>query len=132
MPSTPLLYQLLYVSSLHPDQPLTVVANIAHRSRSANAARGLTSMLIFDGQRFCQILEGDHRRVLSLAERISNDPRHQNVEVLHHGPLQERRFDTFRMVFTSGDDDSSLPAMAHLDGITALTAFDTLRAQLPL
>ena len=51
------LYEVLYVSVLAPDQPLSVVAEIAGRARAANAQGDITGLLIFDGQRFCQQLE---------------------------------------------------------------------------
>lgn len=103
----PLLYQVLYVSTLSPELPLSVVADIAHHARARNAAHGITSLLAFDGQRFCQLLEGERRPVLSLAERIRSDPRHAGVEVLHHGPLQARRFSDFQLAFTSGEEEAS-------------------------
>ena len=52
------LYEVLYVSTLAPDQPLQVVAEIAAHARPANASMDITGLLIFDGQRFCQQLEG--------------------------------------------------------------------------
>ena len=106
----PLLYQVLYVSTLSPELPLSVVADIAHHARARNAAHGITSLLAFDGQRFCQLLEGERRPVLSLAERIRSDPRHAGVEVLHHGPLQARRFSDFQLAFTSGEEGLPSPS----------------------
>ena len=79
------LYEVLYVSTLAPLHPPTVVAEIAARARHVNAELDVTGLLIFDGQRFCQQLEGPQKSVLKLIERIRNDPRHINVEVLHHG-----------------------------------------------
>ena len=81
------LYEVLYVSTLAPDQPLQVVAEIAAHARPANASMDITGLLIFDGQRFCQQLEGPQKAVLKLMERIGDDTRHVNVEVVHHGLL---------------------------------------------
>lgn len=130
--AAPLLYQVLYVSTLHVEQPLSVVANIAHRARAANAERNITAMLVFDGQQFCQLLEGDRRPLLSLADRIYSDPRHQNVEVLYHGALEARRFDNFRLAFTNGEDDMSFANYASMDGKTALASFENLLLRLPV
>ena len=80
------LYEVLYVSTLAPDQPTAVVAEIAAKARQVNAELDVTGLLIFDGQRFCQQLEGPQKAVLKLIERIRNDPRHVNVEVVHNGP----------------------------------------------
>ena len=102
------LYEVLYVSTLAPLHPPTVVAEIAARARHVNAELDVTGLLIFDGQRFCQQLEGPQKSVLKLIERIRNDPRHINVEVLHHGPLAGRRFQQFTLAFSTVEDVDAL------------------------
>ena len=124
------LYEVLYVSTLAPDQPTAVVAEIAAKARQVNAELDVTGLLIFDGQRFCQQLEGPQKAVLKLIERIRNDPRHINVEVLHHGPLAGRRFQHFSLAFSTGDDVEALARMERLDGEAALAAFEALRGEL--
>ena len=124
------LYEVLYVSTLAPTQPLSVVAQIAGRARLANAQHNITGLLIFDGQRFCQQLEGPQKAVLKLIERIRNDPRHINVEVLHHGPLAGRRFQHFSLAFSTVEDVDALARMETLDGDAALAAFDAVRGEL--
>lgn len=120
---SPALYEVLYVSLLAPDQPLSVVAEIAAAARVANARMDITGLLIFDGQRFCQQFEGPKKAVLKLIERIRNDPRHTNVEVLHHGPLAGRRFQRFSLAFSAVEDVEALARMEQLDGEAALAAF---------
>ena len=132
MHPSPALYEVLYVSTIAPDQPLSVVAEIAGRARVVNAELGITGLLIFDGQRFCQQLEGPQKAVLKLIERIRNDPRHINVEVLHHGPLAGRRFQHFSLAFSTVEDVEALARMELLDGEAALAGFEVLRGQLVL
>ncbi len=129
---SPALYEVLYVSTLAPEQPLSVVAEIAGRARQVNAKLDVTGLLIFDGQRFCQQLEGQQKAVLKLIERIRNDPRHTNVEVLHHGPLAGRRFQQFSLAFSTVEDEEALARMEQLDGDAALAAFDAVRGELML
>lgn len=129
---SPALYEVLYVSTLAPDQPLSVVAEIAGRARHVNAELDVTGLLIFDGQRFCQQLEGPQKAVLKLIERIRNDPRHVNVEVLHHGPLAGRRFHQFSLAFSTVEDADALARMERLDGDAALAAFEAVRGELVL
>ena len=129
---SPALYEVLYVSTIAPDQPLSVVAEIAGRARVVNAELGITGLLIFDGQRFCQQLEGPQKAVLKLIERIRNDPRHINVEVLHHGPLAGRRFQRFSLAFSTVEDVEALARMELLDGDAALAAFEAVRGELVL
>jgi hypothetical protein len=104
-----------------------VVAEIAARARHVNAELDVTGLLIFDGQRFCQQLEGPQKSVLKLIERIRNDPRHINVEVLHHGPLAGRRFQQFTLAFSTVEDVDALARMEQLDGEAALAAFEAVR-----
>ena len=124
------LYEVLYVSTLAPGQPLSVVAEIAVRARIANTRDGITGLLVFDGQRFCQQLEGSRKLVLKLIEKIREDARHVNVEVVHHGELAQRRFTQFSLAFSTVDDVEALAELERLDGRAALTAFDNLRSQL--
>ena len=126
------LYEVLYVSTLAPDQPLSVVAEIAGRARQVNAELDITGLLIFDGQRFCQQLEGPQKAVLKLIERIRNDTRHVNVEVIHHGPLAGRRFQQFSLAFSTVEDVDALARMEQLDGDAAIAAFETVRGELML
>ena len=124
------LYEVLYVSTLAPDQPTAVVAEIAAKARQVNAELDVTGLLIFDGQRFCQQLEGPQKAVLKLIDRIRNDPRHINVEVLHHGPLAGRRFQHFSLAFSAVEDVDALARMERLDGEAALAAFEAMRGEL--
>lgn len=126
------LYEVLYVSTLAPEQPLSVVAEIAGRARQVNGELDITGLLIFDGQRFCQQLEGPKKVVLKLIERIRNDPRHVNVEVLHHGPLAGRRFQNFSLAFSTVEDVDALARLEQLDGDAALAAFNTVCNELEL
>jgi len=127
---SPALYEVLYVSTLAPDQPLSVVAEIAAAARVANIKMDITGLLIFDGQRFCQQFEGPKKAVLKLIERIRNDPRHVNVEVLHHGLLAGRRFQNFNLAFSTVEDVDALARMEQLDGEAALAAFSAVCEEL--
>jgi hypothetical protein len=120
------LYEVLYVSTLAPDAPISVVAAIARKARSANQERDITGLLIFDGMRFCQQLEGSQQAILALLERIRQDARHVNVEILHHGALAERRFKYFSLGYPSADSDEALEQLERLKGQGAVNAFVAL------
>ena len=124
------LYGVLYVSTIAPEAPLSVVADIVRKARPGNQERGITGLLIFDGQRFCQQLEGPQKAVLKLIERIRIDPRHVNVEVVHNGPLAGRRFQQFSLAFSTVEDADALARMERLDGEAALAAFEAMRGEL--
>lgn len=126
------LYEILYVSTLSPEAPLSVVGDIASQARLANAERDITGLLIFDGMRFCQQIEGAQKQVLALLERIRQDTRHLNLQVLHHGELASRRFRRFSLAYCVVEDDDVLERMERMDGRAALDAFSGLLAGLDL
>ena len=117
------IYELIYVSTLVPETPLTVVADIASKARRFNGANGITGLLVFDGMHFCQQLEGSLKQVLALLERIREDPRHTNLEMVHHGPLAQRRFRNFSLAYTTTDDETALAELKQLDAQAAVDAF---------
>ncbi len=126
------LYEVLYTSQLAPDTPVSAVARIASHARKANAERGLTGLLVFDGQRFCQQLEGTQKHVLSVMARISQDPRHVELNMLHQGTLKARRFSGFALAFSEVEKGDLLLQLEQLDGGAALQAFEALCASVLL
>ncbi|MES2510705.1 MAG: BLUF domain-containing protein [Pseudomonadota bacterium] len=126
------LYETLYVSTIAPGAPLSIVGDIAAEARVFNESQGITGLLVFDGMRFCQQLEGERRTVMKLLERIQQDTRHINIEVLHHAPLAERRFRRFSLGYTTVDDADALGPIEQLDGQAAMDAFVALIATLDL
>ena len=126
------LYEVLYVSQLAPDTPVSAVASIAGHARAANTQRGLTGLLVFDGQRFCQQLEGTQKNVLSAMARICQDGRHREVSVVHQGPLAARRFSSFSLAFSEMEEGDLLEQLEQLDGAAALQAFEALRSRVLL
>ena len=118
-----LLHEILYVSTLAADAPISVVADIAAKSRIDNQRRDITGLLVFDGMHFCQQFEGSDVEVAALMERIRQDPRHTDVELLHHGPLAERRFRRWSLGYTSVDDLDAFERLKQLRGQAAVVAF---------
>ncbi len=132
MTTTPPLHEVLYVSTLNAGQPISIVADIAAKARVFNESNNITGLLVFDGMRFCQQLEGERKPVMALLERIRQDPRHSNVEVLHHAPINERRFRRFSLGYTTVDDVDALEKLEQLDGQAAMDFFVSLLATLDL
>jgi len=125
-------YEIFYVSSMAVDAPLAIVGAVAAHARIANAAGDITGVLIFDGVRFCQQIEGKQRDVLALMERIYQDTRHFNIEVFHHGPVAERRFNHFSMAFANVEEVGALERLEQLNGQQGIDAFMALIATLNL
>lgn len=88
--------------------------------------------MVFDGLHFCQQFVDSEIEVAGLMERIRENPRHANVEVLHHGPLAERRFRLWRLRYTSVDDVEPLARLERLQGQAAVEAFLAMLSSLDL
>ena len=126
------LHEVLYVSTLSPDSPVKVVSQIAAKARLANQEAGITGLLVFDGMRFCQQIEGPRKPVLALIERIRIDPRHVNVEILHHAPLEQRRFRRFSLGYAATDDADVLARIEDAGPQQAMAQFLALLPSIDL
>jgi Sensors of blue-light using FAD len=78
--------QLLYLSHLVAGVRYDVVSAICQVSRRRNAELALAGVLLFDGHRFCQWLEGPAASLARVRESITSDPRHEFMTVLVDRP----------------------------------------------
>ncbi|CAN5551402.1 hypothetical protein BH11PSE7_BH11PSE7_11650 [soil metagenome] len=122
-PYTLKLYEFIYVSSLAAATPFTAVPQIVSRSRQYNKANDITGMLMFDGQRFAELLEGPSDVLFEVIERIRLDPRHTNIEVLHHASVEERRFVRFSMGYVPVELEDALSGLEKSEGPAAVQGF---------
>jgi hypothetical protein len=123
------LQEILYCSRLAPDQSTTVVGHIVTQARARNAQEGITGLLVFDGLRFCQHLEGPPEPVISLMRRLAADRRHSDVRILYEGKLAKRRYQRFEMGLAEVEDHEDLADLHDLQGSEALERFISLRSR---
>ena len=117
-------FQLLYVSHLAAGRDFAVMKAIGVGSRLHNRSRNLTGALLFDGERFCQLIEGAEHDVRALMERIAIDPRHTAVQVLFAGPARAGGRMTQR--WASGYcEPGRLDAFSAAHGVTSDAAVDS-------
>ena len=127
MSSKPALHAFLYCSSLGSAQPISVVADIVKAARDKNTKLQLTGILVFDGQCFCQYLEGPESSIAAVLESIYRDSRHTDVHLQFHGPVDgERQFQDWAIAYAETDEEISLNTMAEFDGDDALHLFRQL------
>ena len=120
---TPPLHEILYCSTLAQGLPPDTVGLIASRARAHNALHGITGLLVFDGLRFCQHLEGPPEAVGALMQRIGKDPRHVGVRVVHDAPLGAPRYSGFGMGLAECEGPDLMAGVHALDGEVALRHF---------
>lgn len=94
------MQQLLYISTVRRGHADTIdAASILAASRRNNAAAGITGLLLYDGKRFLQVLEGDDREVGLVFERIRDDPRHHAIVILSRRAIETREFGAWAMAY---------------------------------
>lgn len=122
------LEQILYISTVCPGQCESLPSILATARRN-NERNGITGLLMFNGKRFLQVLEGPVTAVEQTFDRIRQDPRHRAHVVLRRTAIAAREFGQWSMAFRNGW--ASEPGMQQ-DDISALTsaAHPNLRAEL--
>lgn len=126
------IYEVLYASVITPGVPFSAIGLIARKSRVSNLADNITGLLVFDGMRFSQQLEGGETEVLALLDSIRQDSRHINFKLLHQGPVAERRFKNFSLAYALMEDVDVLGRLQKLKENAAMDAFVALLPTLDL
>ena len=91
------MLQLIYISTVTPGFDAGEVEAILARSRKNNRADRITGLLLFDGRRFMQALEGDATAVERTFQRIKSDPRHRAIVKLSERTVEAREFGEWAM-----------------------------------
>lgn len=93
------LQELIYTSLANPASSHESVKDILMSSQRNNVAKQITGLLLFDGDRYIQILEGSPKNLDQLYATIANDSRHGAMELLHRGDVNARAFSEWRMAY---------------------------------
>lgn len=93
----PELSRVIHTSVLRVPTPIAEVTSIIRTSRARNLDFGITGVLLFDGQHFCQYIEGEPRHVSALAANIRRDVRHTGFKIIYSDTIGGvRRFSSWR------------------------------------
>jgi hypothetical protein len=98
------LIELKYLSEIAEGANIWDLTDIFSNSVISNELKGITGILFFDQGYFGQILEGPRGEVEELWERIKNDVRHQNIELLGITEIKERRFPKWSMKLFNAEE----------------------------
>jgi hypothetical protein len=101
-----MIHTTMYVSTLHDELDGGALEALLQRSRTRNEQSGITGLLIVQGRRVVQMLEGEQHLVRRLYDRIASDPRHHDVITVWDSTTPLRRFPDWSMAF----DDLTGPA----------------------
>ena len=111
------MYQLAYISTFGLSVDEKDIADILKHSRANNRRDGITGILIADGMRFLQVLEGDRSKVETAFARISGDTRHFGIYKLTGRDVPGREFGDWDMAYRhvqTAADENDLVARAEL------------------
>jgi hypothetical protein len=102
------LRQFFYHSRLSPDHNASCISAIVKTARAFNASHAITGILVFDGEIFCQYIEGPADDLGALVARLRTDPRHIGFTELLDGEAAERLFPSWSMAYAALDDEHYL------------------------
>lgn len=91
------MFQLIYISTAHTSLSDEEIEEILRVSRTNNAKAGITGLLVYDGVRFLQALEGEKGPVESTFARIKQDSRHKAQVVLSQREIDVKQFGQWSM-----------------------------------
>jgi len=117
------MLQLVYISSARPGIAVEDVRNILSTSRARNAGDRVTGVLVFNGKRFLQALEGDPSAVEAAFTRIRADDRHRAVVKLSERQVEAREFGDWAM--------ASCEVAGHGNQAAMIETVDALVAKVP-
>jgi hypothetical protein len=97
--------RLLYISDSLVGNNLFELGQIMATARKSNKQNHLTGLLWTDGVQFAQVIEGEEEPISELLERLMDDPRHKNLDVLMFANVEKREFDDWylNMLFDNPD-----------------------------
>lgn len=114
------MLQITYISTARPELPADAIDEILAASRRNNHADGISGLLLYDGYRFLQALEGEPHRVRRAYDRIKADPRHRALVMLSSHEVTERSF---------GDWSMASQRVGIATGATVADLVDSLTAE---
>lgn len=115
------LSALCYRSQATPGLDVADILALVEVAQSRNAELGITGVLFYDHGRFLQWLEGPAPALEDVLAAISQDQRHNGIEVLSNEPLAARRYSDWHMQLSCGEDDADLLALVDREHVVVLS-----------
>lgn len=103
-----MVFQLIDQSDALPGSDGSEDIEILRKSLLNNNANRVTGFLVRTGNRFCQHLEGPQGTILTLFDKIRQDPRHRHVALLGTWHADSRAFGSWSMGYRRFADMLSL------------------------
>ncbi len=91
------ILQLVYISRASAPLDDAALEELAQGAAMANADNAITGLLLHDGSRFIQALEGDANAVDATMARIARDARHASIAYVERAFVPIRQFGDWAM-----------------------------------
>jgi len=115
------MLQLIYSSAASKPFSVDALRTLLVRARASNTTAEVSGMLLHVDGAFLQVLEGDATVVNALFARISRDPRHAKVLLLHRIETATRNFGDWSMgFFDASGRGAALPGYRQTTGFADL------------
>ncbi|MBC7939469.1 MAG: BLUF domain-containing protein [Chitinophagaceae bacterium] len=86
IPVDRMLHGVLHLSRLAPGLGPPAVSAIFREARNRMSSLPVSGVLLYDGERFAQWIQGTRTELQSVLTDAESDTRHQGLRVLFHGP----------------------------------------------
>jgi len=95
------LIRIVYISVATKPFSEDDLLHLLAKCRSSNTEKSITGQLIYSDGSFMQVLEGPEAAIDATYNKIKDDPRHKNVQLIERDVIQERQFRDWSMGFKS-------------------------------
>ncbi len=99
-----MMIRITYISRATEPMPAEELLLLLQQCRKNNSPRCVTGLLLYGNETFLQALEGNETVLDELIERIREDPRHVDVQLLHRTPIAHRQYSDWSMGFKRVSD----------------------------
>ena len=103
-----MLAHLAYVSVRKQNCTESEIEKILSSCKKNNPPLNITGVLLYTENKFIQYVEGESNKLMSLYDKIKQDPRHEKVVMISYGPITDKLFPSWHMgnrKIASGDID---------------------------
>lgn len=100
-----------------------VIRAIVEVAQARNQADEITGLLLSDGTRYLQAIEGEEERLRACYDRIRRDPRHHDIVTVSDQRIEQRQFGNWSMLrrhreWLVGNSDFRRAVMADVAAVT--------------
>lgn len=92
-----MLSQLVYVSNRKSTSNQQEIDDIVEACKRNNPALGITGVLLYNEDKFIQLVEGDAKTLNALYDKIKADDRHEKCRMISYMPIKEKAFPSWHM-----------------------------------